>query len=502
MIAPGQHPRDCGERPLCIDMDYQRFFESSPNASYSASPDGTIVACNRAFLTLFGFKSVEEAQANGMASLYPKRYVLADFVKRLATSKRRCCSHVYEDQQLRGVDGTPIYALAGAAGHFEREQLVQIDGFFVEESQLWASRQGLYEARRTEALARFTANIAANFDNLVWIAGDRLAASENRSLLASAHGTIRSASHLRGQLLAFSRMQALQPAAVNLNTLLRRLAAMFARTLRDDTKLVFDLAPGLGAARVDHVQFERVMLELVANAGDAIPTGGQVLFKTENVKVSRGRNPVSAFGDAVAPGKYALLSVTDNGIGMDKTVCDRVFEPFFSTKGQGRGLGLSVVHGIIKQSRGFVCIKSAPDEGTKFSIFLPRTDEEVSYHDTLLVVEGDEFLRRQMREQFKRFGYEVLEAADGFEACKVAANHEGRIDVLVAEIEIPRMSGPELAERLLMIRPSLQIVFLASDVELDVLKHMQILRADVIAKPFQLTTLVTTVRALLCSHPS
>ena len=487
----------CSQRkspPLCIHMNYQAFFELSPNASYIATPDGVIVACNPAFLRLFGFRSVEEAQANGMASLYPDKQTLADFVKRLSIAPV-----YYEDQELQRVDGTPVYALAGAAGDFDQQQLVQIGGSFVEESQLWASRQGLYEMRRTEALVRFAGNIASNFDDLVWIAGDRLPAADNGRLLASTRETIRATAHLRRQLLAFSRMQTLQPAPLDLNALLRRFGAMIARTLHTGTEVVFDLAPDLGAAMVDQAQLEQVVLDLLTNAGDAMPSSGRMVFKTENVSVTTAFQ--FAIGNSVPLGDYILLSVSDNGIGMDEPSRKRAFDPFFSTKGFGRGLGLSAVHGIVKQSRGFIHIESTPDHGTTFLIFLPRTDQEVLCHQTLLIVENDEFLRRQMQEHFKRCGYTVLVAESGLDACKVAAHHEGPIDALVAEFVMPHMSGPDLAERLLLIRPSLQIVFLSPTAGLDMLRRVEYLRANVVSKPFLLTTLVGSIRALLCSQP-
>jgi two-component system cell cycle sensor histidine kinase/response regulator CckA len=473
-------------------MDYQRFFEFTPAASYIATPDGVIVGCNPAFLRLFGFRSVEEAQAHGMASLYLDQQTLADFVKRLGVPP------VYADQELRRVDGSHLHALAGAVGIFDQQQqLVQITGFFLEESQLRASRQGLYEALRIEALERLAGNIAVNFDDLLWIAGDRLPASDSGLLLARMRETVRSASLLRQRLLAFSRMQMLQPAPLHLNTLLTRLGAMISRTLSTEIEIVFDLARDLGATMVDQVQLEQIILELVENARDAMPLSGRMVFKTENVTITRNSACQSAHDDLVPPGDYTLLSVGDNGIGMDDPTRERAFEPFFGTKWLGRGLGLSAVHGIVKQSRGFIHIESAPDEGTTFLIYLPRTEQEVSCRVTLLIVEGDEFLRRQMREHFKRCGYAVLVASNGLEACKVAAGHEGQIDVLVTELVMQHMIGPELAQRLLMVRPSLQIVFLSPTVGPHVGNLVEHLRANVVAKPLLLSALAATISALL-----
>jgi two-component system cell cycle sensor histidine kinase/response regulator CckA len=476
-------------------MDYRQFFNSIPAAGYMATPAGKIEACNRAFLRLFGFASFEEAQTNGMTSLYPDKHTFADFLKELGKAP------VYADHQLRRVDGTPIYALAGAAGIFEQRELVRIAGIFLEDSRLLAAKRGLYEARRTESLVRFAGSIAPEFDNLLWIAGDRLPVSDSELPLARMREAFRVSSHVRRQLLAFSRIHTLRPVPLNLNVLLTRLGAMIARNLRAETKIIYDLAPSLGAAMVDQSQLEHVILDLVTNANDAMPTSGRIVFQTQNVTVA-GDTVSSAFSDAVPPGDYILLSVSDNGIGMDEPVRERAFDPFFTTKWAGRGLGLSAVHGIVKQSRGFISMDSSPDRGTKFSIFLPRTDQEACWRDTVLIVEDDEFLRLQMRDYFEGCGYTTLAVSDELEACKVASRHEGRIDVLVAELMMREMSGLELAERLLMIRPSLQIVLLCETVELNVLSHFADLRANLVCKPFLLTTLVGTIRALLGLPPA
>src|SRR5258708_10591834 len=446
-------------------MNYRRLFELTPAASYLLASDGKIIACNPAFLRLFGFKNVKEAQTYGMASLYADKRRLPDDLTRLTTDP------VYTEQELKRVDGVSIYVVATAVGIFNRNhQLVEVAGFFLEESAILASTQGLDESRRLEMIAGFAGHVAMNLDDWLWIAGDRLPASEATRLLVHTRERIGPASKFRRQLLALSRMQTLRPAPISLNTLLWRLNAMFARTLRPNIELTLELADDLGARLVDHAPLGHGSLGPVINARDAIPTSGRVVLKTENVTVVAGSASGNTLGAQLPPRDYTVLSVSDDGIGMDEAAIERAFYPSYSTKWIANGLGLPAVCGIVKQSRGFIRIQSVPDKGTTILVFLPRTEQEIPILDTVLVVEPDEFRRKAITDALKRCGYQLLIATNGLDACRVAASDDQKIDVLLTEFAMQDMGGTDLAERLLMIPPALQLAFLAPPLCLETSK--------------------------------
>lgn len=426
-----------------------------------------------------------------MGSLYADRQSLTNYVKRLSTTP------LYAGQELKRVDGRHIYAVAAATGVFDQhQQLVQVAGFFLEESAIRASSQGLDDSRRMETLTRLAGHIAVNLNELLWIAGDRLPAPEAEHLLAQTQETIGTTSHFLRQLLAFGRLQKLRPVTINLNSLLSRLKPMLTRILPPSIEAELELAEDLGTTTMDETQLEHLILELVTNARGATPGLGRVVLKTENMTIDSSNEGLDG---GVPPGSYIVLGVSDNGIGMDVVDLERAFDPSFSTLWSANGLGLSAVYGIVKQSNGFVRIVSTPGQGTTVLVFLPRTLQEIPAQHTVLIVEPDESRRNHMAGYLKDCGYLVLAAASGLGACKVAVSHEGKIDVLVTEFVMKDMSGPELAERLLMTRPGLLVVFVATalEFELDGSRAVETFSAKIVRKPIRSKDLVAAVQALL-----
>jgi two-component system cell cycle sensor histidine kinase/response regulator CckA len=470
-------------------MDFQAFFSSNPAASYISTSDGDILACNTSFLKTFGFASVEQAKAHGMASLYSGTKNWMEFVNRLGPV-------VFLDQELARVDGAKVYVWAHATSVIDEEaHRVQIMGFFLEESQLKVVQERSHQAQRLEAVTRLATRIAYNLDDLLFIASDQLPLLDKGSGMKVA---MRMVPQLRRQLNAFSRIQVLKPTPVNLSRMVTRLGAMIRRALPKGTLLRLNLAQNLWATMMNPNLVEEIILNLITNARDAMPTEGQVEFKTENVIVtSERKNGEPVMFEPAPPGEYVLLSVSDNGVGMDRATLERAFEPFFSTRSPGRGLGLSVVYSIINNAEGFIHLESSPDVGTKCRMLLPRTEGMACSKDVVLVVEGEQFLRRQMEHFFLSRGYGALGATSGMDACAVAAEHQGRIDVLVCDLDMPHMDGINLAERLLVLRPGIEIVFLSATESPEKLERVRELRGSLLKKPFLLTTLGSMVAGLL-----
>jgi PAS domain S-box-containing protein len=313
------------------------------------------------------------------------------------------------------------------------------------------------------------------------------------------------------QLLAFGRRQILRPQVLNLNAVVRDFEPVLRRTLGEDCLVEIRLDPGIGHIRADRGQIEQVLLNLAINARDAMPDGGRLVLETAPAKLTQ---EYSSFKPEVAikPGAYALLVVSDTGHGMDRNTLAHAFEPFFTTKGvgQGTGLGLSTVYGIIKQSDGYVWAYSEPGQGTTFKIYLPVEEADVSTptpeqaHDpatngeVVMVVEDEESVRTMTGRLLASEGYGVLEAANGREALALVASGSTRIDLVITDVAMPVVNGRELAERLRQIRPGIPVLFMSGYTD-DEMVRRGLIDPDhpFLSKPFTPEVLASKVRALL-----
>jgi two-component system cell cycle sensor histidine kinase/response regulator CckA len=285
---------------------------------------------------------------------------------------------------------------------------------------------------------------------------------------------------------------------------------MLGRLIGEDIELRISPGVGLGQVRADPGQLEQVILNLVVNARDAMPKGGKITLETANIYLDEEYAPRHI---AVQPGWYALLAVTDTGHGMDAETRKHIFEPFFTTKeqGKGTGLGLSTVYGIVKQSGGNIWAYSEVGVGTTFKIYLPLVDEQVTEPDadaarpesvagteTILLAEDEEMVRNLTRDSLKIHGYTVLEAANGAEALLICQQHEGPIHLLLTDVVMPRISGKELAEQLVRMRPDTRVLYMSGYADQAIVHH-GILDGDIafIGKPFTLDALVLKVVEVL-----
>ena len=316
------------------------------------------------------------------------------------------------------------------------------------------------------------------------------------------------------QLLAFTRQQILRPEPLEINAVLARMERLLRRSLGEEHQLVFSLSPDAGLIRADSAQFEQVLVNLLLNARDAISGPGRVTIATAPLvldDVYADRHP-----DIVIPrGEYVLLSVSDTGCGMDSTVQSRIFEPFFTTKptGQGTGLGLSTVYGIVKQSGGFIWAYSEPDHGSTFKIYLPRaatavvTPEErpsgghtVGGTETILVEEDEEMVRSLACRGLRSLGYSVLEATNGTQALRIIAEAAQPIHLVVSDVVMPEMGGRELGQRLSLLEPNLPILYMSGYTGEDVVRRGLLeAGAPFLQKPFSTDALGRKSRSMLDS---
>ncbi len=336
----------------------------------------------------------------------------------------------------------------------------------------------LLHSQKMEAIGRLSAGVAHDFNNcLLAIFGysDLLLerygddAFLGRNLTGIKEAGQRAAA-LTKQLLAFARRQPMETRVMSLNPVISGLEKMLQRLLGEDIQLITQLHPELGKVKIDSGQMEQVVVNLAVNARHAMPSGGRLTLRTTPLEVRDGGAAPHA---NVPPGSYVLLTVTDTGTGMDAVTQARVFEPFFSTKGEGTGLGLSTAYGIVRQSGGHIFVNSAPGEGACFSLYLPVTREAEVVRggaaasasgrgsETILLVEDEDEVRTVLNQILLSKGYRVLQASSGEEALILSRLHRGAVHLLLTDVTMPEMKGPELAQRLRGERPQTRIVFMS-----------------------------------------
>jgi signal transduction histidine kinase/ActR/RegA family two-component response regulator len=372
----------------------------------------------------------------------------------------------------------------------------------------------LRQAQKMEALGRLAGGVAHDFNNLLTVIRghselilDRVQPGETlHNHSQQIRKTADRAASLTRQLLVFSRMQVLQAKVLDVNELIADMVKLLRRLIREDIELSLQLGDSLPRIKADPGQFEQVLLNLAVNASDAMPLGGKLAIETENVVVAKN----NAMRPAIEPGQYVLVSVTDTGYGMDEETKTRIFEPFFTTKepGKGTGLGLATVYGVVKQSGGFIWVESEPGKGTRFELYLPRTEErlEASFSEepgklpavigrrkTVLVVE-DEIGVRELACQFlTAAGYSVLTAQDGMEALETAERFGESIHAVLTDVVMPKMRGPELGLRLKILLPRTKIVYMTGYLEQNDAETGELDHALVLQKPFSRESLVQLV---------
>jgi PAS domain S-box-containing protein len=396
----------------------------------------------------------------------------------------------------------------------DREYLVAVVRDVTERRRL---EEQFQQSQKMEAIGRLAGGIAHDFNNLLTVIngyGEVLAAG-----LPAGHPTRKSvgaivaaglrAAGLTRQLLTFSRKAIVEPKVLDLTALVADLHNMLGRVIGEDVRLVLATQPALGAVKADPGQLEQVLMNLVVNARDAMPTGGQLTIELRSFELDDNYARVHP---TVRTGPYVLLAVADTGTGMDEATRARVFEPFFTTKGEkGTGLGLATVFGIVQQAGGHIDVYSEPGHGTTFKVYLPRiaaaADQSVvgvapsempAGTETVLLVEDEDGVRALTRHVLAECGYLVLEARDGVDAMRMAARHEGPIDLLITDVVMPRLGGRATAVRLRADRPSLRVLYVSGYTDDAVVRH-GILEAEVhfLQKPFTPLALAVKVRQVL-----
>lgn len=404
-------------------------------------------------------------------------------------------------------NGKPFQTLGYADDITERR--ASADALAQSESQL-------RQSQKNEAIGRLAGGIAHDFNNflaIVMLHVDMLnlqmpSDSPIRYRISEIKSATNSAAAMVRQLLAFSRKQTLQPCSLNLNQIITELNKILRRLIGEDIELQCELDPNLGECFVDPDQMTQVLMNLVVNARDAMPKGGVLKIQTTNFSLSKR----AAKYQSQPVGDYIELTVTDSGTGMDSETQERIFEPFFTTKesGKGTGLGLATVYGIVKQSNGFIWVESESGIGTTLIIQLPHAEKSIakkpeetsSYiptgHETILLVEDEEQIRRAAVEVLNILGYQIFEASDGLQALQLAQLYDKPIHLLLTDVVMPRMNGRDLAEKIKVLHPETTVLFMSGYTD-DIIARHGVLEKEThfIGKPFSPSTLAVKIRETL-----
>jgi two-component system, cell cycle sensor histidine kinase and response regulator CckA len=494
---------------------HRSLVESAVYGMYRSSVDGKFLNVNPALVKMLGYASSEELLGVDMA-----RDIYVDRDQRAAVIHAYSESGCLESCELlwKRKDGRPITVrLSGNAFKNDSGGILGFEMIAEDVSERRTLEEQLRQSQKMEAVGRLAGGIAHDFNNLLTVIKgyselmlDELSSADpHRMEVDEIKKAADRAATLTRQLLAFSRQQVLAPKVLDLNAVVSNMDKLLHRLLGEDIDLFTVLEPGLGRVKADPGQVEQVIMNLAVNARDAMPHGGKLTVETSNIDLddNYARDHV-----AVKPGSYVMIAVTDTGTGMTDKVKSRIFEPFFTTKevGKGTGLGLSTVYGIVKQSGGYVWVYSEVGIGSTFKVYLPCVDapaelppsqtRQPARHgsETVLLVEDEDGVRALMRQVLHKHGYNVLESRHGGEALLMCERHQGKIDLLLTDVVLEQMSGRELAERLLKVRPEMKVLYVSGYAD-DAIVHHGVLTEGMafLQKPFTTESLARKVRYVL-----
>jgi len=490
--------------------------ESSHDAIYSKDLQGTITSWNRGAEKIFGYAS-EEIIGRPVSLLTGRdgeREIegILKRVKRGETIQDLEMTRIAKWGQHLDLSVTVI-PLKDSTGSITGVAVVGRD--ITQEKSL---EQQLQQAQRMEAIGRIAGGVAHDFNNMLGVIigysellRERVPVTDPiRNSVDEIKRAAQRAANLTRRLLTFSRQQILDLRVLDLNNVIDNVSSMLRRMVGEDVEVVLSLGESLGSVKMDQSQVEQILMNLAVNARDAMPKGGRLVIETANHELDEvylDTHPEAH------PGKYVVVAVSDTGEGIAAKNLPHIFEPFFTTKapGQGTGIGLSTVYGIVKQGGGHVWVYSEVDKGTTFKIYLPRVDEEARESsqsstqavacggtETILLAEDEASLRQLTKNLLESSGYTVLEAEDTSQALEIGLQHESNIHLLLTDVIMPGMSGPDLRERLKQRRPDLKALYMSGYAD-DLIARYGVLEptTNLILKPFTRNSLLGQIRAAL-----
>ena len=498
------------------EVRYRSLVQTAVYGIYRSSLKGRFLDVNPALIGMLGYNSALEILA-----LDPQKDVFVDSgeYSRLVDEFQSTGRVDGFEVRWKRKDGAAITVrISGRAVASEDEPADVLEAIAEDITERRVLEDQFRQSQKMEAVGRLAGGIAHDFNNLLTVVSgysevllDQLAPTHPLHAKAEAiQQASDRATTLTRQLLAFSRKQLLQLKVVDVNSIVSDMERLLRPLIGENIELTTNLEPSIGCTRADAGQLEQVIMNLVVNAKDAMPRGGKIRITTSSVTLDESYRPENTF---IKRGPYVMISVSDTGHGMDRETQARIFEPFFTTKekGKGTGLGLSTVYGIIKQSGGYVFVQSELNRGTVFTIYFPSVDEPsdvagatpvsaaaVGGSETILLVEDEESVRQLIRETLESRGYHVLEAENGNTALALAASRAENIHLVITDVVMPGLSGHELVQQLLSVRPNTKVLYLSGHAEEAVASPLPVQTPKAfLQKPFTLQNLSRKVREVL-----
>ncbi|MBI4634212.1 MAG: PAS domain S-box protein [Deltaproteobacteria bacterium] len=500
---------------LAAEKRFRVLLENIHQVAVMLDGDGNIIFCNDYLLELTGWSRDEILHKN-----YFEIFIPEPIRKDVQSILTACVSETdmpvhYENQILTRAGAQRLIVWNNTPLRDSSGRISGLAGIGVDVTEHRKLEEQLLQSQKMEAVGTLAGGVAHDFNNILTaILGYanliQLHAKENAQLALLALRIVDSvdrASELTKNLLAFSRKQAVDMKPLNLNEIINSFRTILSRIIGEDIEVAVRLSTGKLVVEADRGQLEQVLMNLAANARDAMPRGGKLFITTEEGTIgSEG-----IVRSKILPGKYAILAVSDNGMGIDKQIQEHIFEPFFTTKevGRGTGLGLSMVYGIIEKHNGFIDVYSELGKGATFKIYLPLIDAEVwevqevgddilsRGNEIILLTEDDEAVRNMMAMLLKKFGYRVLEAGDGKEALSIFRDHQDEIQLIVTDVIMPEMNGLEMYNEVRRIKPDMPAIFM-SGYTADIIGG-NIFREDnvyFLSKPLKATELLHKIREI------
>jgi two-component system, cell cycle sensor histidine kinase and response regulator CckA len=500
---------------------YRSMVENAVGGIYQTTPEGRFLSANPALANMLGYDSPQELM-DKIADIGQQMYVdpkRREELKRLLEQQGELRD--FECQMYRK-DGSEIWVSTNTRAIFQGGVMVRLEGMTEDITKRKMLEAQLLQAQKMEAVGLLAGGVAHDFNNALSVITGYSGLLQMRfpagdpscRYVEEINKAANRAATLIRQLLAFSRKQVIRPVTLDLNNVISDMEKMLRRLIGEDIEIVIKRDPNLARVKADPGQLEQILMNLAVNARDAMAHGGKLILETANVELDDTYVRRHAYFKA---GQYVTLSISDTGCGMDKETQARIFEPFFTTKeaSRGTGLGLSTVYGIVKQNEGYIRVYSEPGKGSTFKIYLPPVcgaAEVPAYAQvpavlprgsgTVLLVEDEEALRTLARDALESHGYTVLEAANGEAAIALAEGHTGSIEVLLTDVIMPGMSGRELANCLVPVRPEIKVLYMSGYAHDLVARYGALDPATLLLeKPFTLHALLTTVQQALQVPP-